>query len=471
MAAVGEASSIAGVMAERGTETAAAAVEAWRRCLERRRAGAAPDGGLDEAVAALLPRGGAAAVGPRSFRLVVGAEAVGAVEELPDEVVVGWAYAAAAGESAPSGYDRLIVDLLEGGFRPVAERAGLPAPVEGQAGAPPFRVVRARRDGYRMRGYRPGDEDAIFDLFRETFGARQDPRQWAWRFVDNPRGGPRISLAFSPGGELVGQYCAYPVRWHGLPPPGPAESHQVGDTMTHPGVRAVGRGPTSLLARTGRHFYLTHCKSRVAFNYGFNTGNITKFSCRFLEAAVVEEVPYRELPASAPLGRGARLARRYDVRRIAGRSEVDAEFDALFERASGRYGLLVERSAEYVRWRYVDCPVARPELVCAWRRGRLVAWVAARRLADRVEWGDALVEPAELSALNVLLEEIRAPGLPIVGWFSDRPRWLSRKLDSLGFVRRPEPQALVTIQVPFACRDARSLLLRSYYTKGDSDLF
>lgn len=457
--------------AERGAETASAAVEAWRRCLERRRAGAAPEAGLDRAVAAVLPRGGLGAMPPEGLRVVVGTEAIGSAEELPDEVLVGWAYDAAAGESAPSGYDRLIVDLLEGGFRLVAERGGLPAPVAGQDAAPPFRVVRARRDGYRVRGYRPGDEDAVFELFRETFGVDQDPEHWRWRYVDNPRGGPRISLAFSPGGELVGQYCAYPVRWHGLPPRIPDDSHQVGDTMTRPSARAVGRGPTSLLARTGRHFYLVHCRNRIAFNYGFNTGNITKFSCRFLEAEVVEDVPYRELPPAARLGRGIRLRRDYDLQRIGERSEVGAAFDALFERVSGRYGLLVERSAEYLRWRYLDCPVEGPELIAAWRKGRLAAWVASMRFPDRVEWGDALVDPAELGALRVLVDEIRVPGLPIVGWFSERPRWWSRELDSLGFVRRPEPQSLVTIQVPFVCRDAHSRLRRAYYTKGDSDLF
>jgi hypothetical protein len=459
------------VKAECGSETAAAAVEAWDRCLERCRAGVEPEGGLGEAVAKVLPRGGLAALRPDGLRLVRGAEVIGEAEELPDEVLIGWAYDAAASESSPSGYDRLILDLLEAGFRPVAERAGLPEPVAGQEAAPPFRVVRARRDGYRIRNYRSGDEQAVFGLFRETFGVDQHPGHWAWRFLGNPRGGPRISLAFSPDGELVGQYCAYPVRWRGLSLARHAESHQVGDTMTRPSARTVGRGPTSLLARTGRHFYLTHCRGRVAFNYGFNTGNITKFSCRFLEAAVVEDVPYRELSPDVRLGSSARLGARYEVRRITERSGVDAGFDALFERVCDRYGLLVERSAEYLRWRYLDCPAKGPELVAAYRQGRLAAWVVATRHPDRVVWGDALVDPAELPALRVLLGEIRAPGHPIVGWFSERPRWWSKQLDSLGFVRSPEPDSLVTIQVPFVCGDALSQLRGAFYTKGDSDLF
>ena len=469
----------------------------WSRSLERLRAGAAPDSDLDRAVAGVLPRGDLAALPPDSTLLVAGSQSVGDADALPDEVVVGWtgdppadggaepgraAHAAAAPagadpcrsvDPAAGGYDRVVLALLEAGFRPLRERAS--------AGSPAFRVVRARRDGYRVRGYRPGDEVAILELFRDSFGRDLGLQRWRWRYLDNPRGGPRISLAFDPGGELVCQYCAYPVRWRGLPPSVPAEGHQVGDTMTRRGARGVGRGPTSVLARTSRHFYLTHCNGRVAFNYGFNTGNITKFSTRYVGAEVVEDAPWRELPSDVRLGGRRRLGRRYELRRLAERTHIGAEFDALVERAGDRYGLLVERSAEYVRWRYLDCPDRDIELVAAFRRGRLAGWAAAKRLPDRVELGDVLVDPAELPALRALVAGIRAPGagaggvgpgLPVAGWFSDRPPWWSREIERLGFVRRPEPEGLVAIMVPFVCRDAvERMRAGGYYTKADGDLF
>ena len=441
---------------------------AWHRSLERLRAGAAPEDDLDRAIAGVLPRGDVSGLPADGTRLVVGSRSVGDAEALPDEVVIGWTgeakAVAAPADGNADGYDRLILELLEAGFRPLRERAA--------GERPPFRVVRARRDGYRIRGYRPGDEAAILELFRESFGVELSPERWRWRYLENPRGGPRVSLAFAPGGELVCQYCAYPVRWRGLPPGVPAVGHQVGDTMTRRSARGVGRGPTSLLARTSRHFYLTHCHGRVAYNYGFNTGNITKFSTRYVGAQVVEDVPYRELPKDARLAGRRRFGRRYELRRIAERSEIGAEFDALFERVGGSYGLLVERSAEYLRWRYPDCPDERLELVAAYRRGRLAGWVAAKRLPDRVEWGDALIDPAERPALRALVAEIREAGLPVAGWFSERPAWWSRELDRLGFVGRPEPQDLVTIMVPFVCGDAVEVVRETgFYTKGDGDLF
>lgn len=443
---------------------------AWHRSLERLRAGEAPEDDLDRTIAGVLPRGDVSALPASGTRLVVGSQSIGDADELPDEVVIGWvleAAAAAPPDGEADGYDRLIVDLLEAGFRPLRERAGA------AGGEPPaFRVVRARRDGYHVRSYRPGDEVAILDLFRDSFGEDLSLERWRWRYLDNPCGGPRISLAFAESGELVCQYCAYPVRWRGLPPAAPVVGHQVGDTMTRRGARGVGRGPTSILARTSRHFYLTQCDGRVAFNYGFNTGNITKFSTRYVGAHVVEDAPCRELPKEAPLGGRRRFGRRYELRRIADRSEIGAGFDDLFERVGERYGLLVERSAEYLRWRYLDCPDEGLELVAAHRRGRLAGWVAAKRLPDRVEWGDALIDPAERQALRALVAGIRQPGLPVAGWFTERPAWWSRELDRLGFVRRPDPQGLVAIMVPFVCGDAVERVRGTgYYTKGDGDLF
>ena len=273
---------------------------AWHRSLERLRAGAAPEDDLDRAIARrpaswrhLGVAGGRDA--PRR-RFAVDRRRGGPAGRGGDRLGRrSQSRALRPADGDANGYDRLILDLLEAGFRPLGERAA--------GERPSFRVVRARRDGYRIRGYRPGDEAAILELFRESFGVELSPEHWRWRYVENPRGGPRVSLAFAPGGELVCQYCAYPVRWRGLPPGVPVVGHQVGDTMTRRSARGVGRGPTSLLARTSRHFYLTHCHGRVAFNYGFNTGNITKFSTRYVGAQVVEDVPYRELPQEALSGR------------------------------------------------------------------------------------------------------------------------------------------------------------------------
>lgn len=47
-----------------------------------------------------------------------------------------------------------------------------------------------------VEAYRPGDETAILDLFRSEFNRERSLAHWRWKFLDNPYGGPFISLAW-----------------------------------------------------------------------------------------------------------------------------------------------------------------------------------------------------------------------------------------------------------------------------------
>ncbi|HVS14437.1 MAG TPA: GNAT family N-acetyltransferase [Thermoanaerobaculia bacterium] len=368
----------------------------------------------------------------------------------------------AGADTEPPG--RLVRGLLEAGFAPRAE------PEELGEGC---RGVVADFDGYTVRPYRPGDEDAILALFRRSFHVERDRAHWAWKYAANPHGAHRISLARDPGGELVGQYCAYPVR---LLQDGREQTvHQVGDIMTAASARGVGRGPTSVFARTARHFYETFCRGQVRFNYGFNTGAHQKLSIRLVGAHQVEEAPLRV----RELGRRpARVRRRLlGGCRIAPDPGPD-ELDRLWREARAAYGSLVVRDARHLRWRYLDRPDQRYLLLGARRRRRLVAWaVFARRGADLV-WGDALALPAQVGCLEDLVADaVRrladGPALErVVGWFPPRPDWLDRCLTELGFELRPEPQQLALMVVPFDDPDAAERCARDFhYTYGDSDLF
>ncbi|MEL7058527.1 MAG: GNAT family N-acetyltransferase [Acidobacteriota bacterium] len=330
----------------------------------------------------------------------------------------------------------------------------------------------ARPDPYLLRPYRAGDEHDILRLFAPSFHATRGLAHWRWKYLDNPWGATRITAARAPDGKLVAHYAAYPVpmcdgaaEWIAL---------QVGDTMTAPEVRAVGRGPTSLLGRAARHFYAAFCDDRVAFNYGFNTGNIRRFSERFVRAEKVEDVAYRTRGAEPPEVAGRRL----DVRAV---REVGGAFDRFFERVAGVYPLLIRRDAIYLRWRYLDCPDEPPFLLFSARRsvgpfrGRLVGWAVFRRRGAMLRWVDALVDPAEPNVGPALLAAAaRHPMADTVqgveAWFPDRPLWWHRTLEDLGFVRRPEPDELALMCVPHQVGDAAQRLRRAYYTLGDGDL-
>ena len=349
-------------------------------------------------------------------------------------------------------------------------------------------LFQARKEEIFVTEYQEGDEAAILALFRGSFHAERTAERWRWEYAENPYGNRVISEAFAEDGALVAHYAAYPVRFHrerpgGDGPDNPAETllaQQVGDTMTAPEVRKIGRGPTSVLARTVRHFYAHFCAGRIAFNYGFNTGNIQRFSMSFVRARRIEDVPFRVRPVR---GEGVPPLRppRWLVRKLGGyRCErvtaFDQRWDELFARVRASYGFLIERDARYLDWRYARCPDPRYFTYAVFRRRRLIGWGVFRQLGDRLFWGDALFDPrypeaARLLLAEVLAEPVHAETRVIETWATDRPAWWSRWIDALGFERRPEPEALGLVFVPFERDIERELGAELYYTKGDSDLF
>ncbi len=371
-------------------------------------------------------------------------------------------------DASASGSAEMIVALSEAGF------VVLPAKEHAGGGEPQWLV--ARRDDYVVREYRPGDELQILAIFEGSFFVKRSRERWQWEYQENPYGHLHISCAFAGDGQLVAHYAGYPVRfWRGgerLPLP----ALQIGDTMTLPAVRSVGRGPTSLLARTARHFYARYCEGRVAFNYGFNTGNIQRFSMSFVGARQLEDLPYHRLSLPA-----SRLAVATGLRaRLAGWREshvetLDARWDELFTRVAPAYGMLIERDAAYLDWRYRRCPDAGYFIAACEHRGRLAGWAVFRRREERLQWVDALIDPAKPQAIARLLAfALAAPehrGVNAVeAWISARPAWWRPFFAELGFVAEPEPNALGMVFVPFAVDPEEEMRRSLFYMMGDSDL-
>jgi hypothetical protein len=320
------------------------------------------------------------------------------------------------------------------------------------------------------RAYRDGDEHAILELFNRSFP--HSPRSLAhfrWKYLDNPFGRGRISLTFDAGDRLLAQYAGYAVPFRY----GSKEivAHQIGDTMTDPSIRHIGRGPTSILGRTALHFYEHFCEGRVAFNYGFNVANIQKFSLRFLRSDRVEPVAYRTAVAPDPIPRLTRWALGYQLEVV---KETGREWDDLFSRASPAFGFLVRRDARYVRWRYLQCPDV-PYVVVAIRKWRqLVGWIVFRIENRRFLLGDALFHPAFPEAVEVALRHVVPSHAvdTIETWCPPRPAWFDVVLREVGFELRPQPQDLSVMCVPFDLGDAPVRMRQSlHYMWGDSDLF
>ena len=371
----------------------------------------------------------------------------------------------------------LVRALLERSFqirredqseRPKEQQAGAAHPK--QAGPTALSRLRVRPDPFHIRSVRPGDESAILDLFHRCFHPDRTLEHWRWKYEQAPAGRHRISVAVTGDGEIVANYGAYPVALWDQSSRTTIQAHQVGDVMSAAEVRGVGRGPTSLFARTARHFYAACCEGRVAFNYGVHTANSRRFSVRFVRARDVEPVAYREgqlrrAPAtSSPL-------RRYRVERV---TAPPADLDELWRRARAHYGLLIQRDRQYLAWRYFARPDRRYAVYTLRSWGRLVGWSVFVQEADRLVWGDVLILPRHLDALQHVLARASSElgGERIATWLPERPDFVAQVTQSLGLIRCEEPNDLHLTVVPFSWPDAHARLTRDlFYTWGDTDLF
>ena len=319
-----------------------------------------------------------------------------------------------------------------------------------------------------IRRYEPGDESAILDLFRRSFFVDRTIDHFNWKYRNNPYGNEHISLAWH-GDKLAAQYAAYPVRvWR---QDDNVSAHHIGDIMSDRAVRHLGRGESSVFARTAKHFYEVFCEGKVAFNYGFNTATSREFSVRYTGATAVEPVVYRMRGVIEGLTRWERWRRGYQIEVV---REVGAEFDHFFNDVAPSYGFLIRRDATFLRWRYLRFSEAGQFMVAIRKWGRLAGWSVFRVRENNLVWGDALFDRAHEDAPEVLLRHV-APQYPaekIECWFPPRPSWFHAILDRMGFHIAQQPNDLSLSCVPFTVPDAVSAIRASmYYTMGDSDLF
>ena len=348
-----------------------------------------------------------------------------------------------------------------------------------EAGRMGFEIFSARKEPIAVRSFKPGDEAQILEMFKEQFQVERTEAHLRWKYLESPFGGPCTSLIFSEDGRLLSHYAGYPLPFSNTTGCGPETffSCHVGDTMTRPEGRRMGLGPTSLLARCTFHFYAKYLEEHVPFGIGFNTGRIRTFGARYLKYGYLEPIPVRVLGGARIPPQPSFLRARFSPCRVERVTEIDAEWDALFERVKSSYGILAKRDAAYLRWRYLECPDKDYVLLSVRKKGKLIGWGVFLKSGNDLLWGDALFDPHERDGLKPLLAEAAAiaelgHGAALRGWFPPRPVWWNQWLDQMGFEIKEEPNRLGLCYVMFTHPEMESTLKESYYyTWGDSDLF
>lgn len=335
---------------------------------------------------------------------------------------------------------------------------------------------------FQIRPYRPGDEVKINEMFNEVFRENRDISHWYWKYRDNPNGFYTLCIAESGDGVIAAHYGGYPVVLYSAAgasrTPIEFTSFHLGDKMTRKEFRGIGRGKSSLLARTFYLFRDTFASEGIPFGYGFGTHHSLRFGLLFLDYADVEPVPFRQIPAVSlsriKTSRLKNAIRRIKVCKVV---EIGEEFTEFFYRVAPSYKYLVKRDSAYLKWRYLDRPDRRYLMMSVTSGKKILGWSVFHRQGDRIIWGDALFQPDDPYAVECILSALHGDqwaqgGNSIECWFPPRPEWWDKILLSLGFTISAEPDDLHFTGPVFNDPESPAVLRKYfYYAKGDSDMF
>ena len=339
-----------------------------------------------------------------------------------------------------------------------------------EEGAWGYEILEAEKDDYRIMASPQEDDPRLVELFHQVFAASRSLEHWRWKYRACPFGRDAVAVCRDAQGHVVANFSGYFVPVEDTKTTATAMVLQVGDTMTHPRVRQVGFGKTSLLVRTARYFFARWCEIQVPFVYGFNTGNIQKMGKMFLGYRPVYPLDEYILNLQClPPSVWNRL--HYTCRSL---RAFGAEHDALYARVKKAYGrFLVVRNSRYLNWRFADPDRNYTLLEVRRRFGPVTAYLVAEKRNGVAVIGDLLLDPAHPGALERALHQLgRTLGVQTVSlWMSQTPSWLTALLSRLGFDRQPEPQGLWFVYVPFQIPLEPEDMEGFYFTRADSDLF
>lgn len=293
------------------------------------------------------------------------------------------------------------------------------------------------------RTYQPGDEVQINRLYLSLTGRDRSAADFAWEWLDTWAGQGSMNLVFDldrkEGDQLIAQYSLIPTPlsvWGR-----PVLAGKTENCMSHPDHRGTG-------------MYFAHerdCfeKERKKYSFFFTTagqvsgGSVGRIRTKLgyvafddwanytlwlqksalredLDSILAKSASGRKL---APMASGllatalqtySRLlrphARRY---RTTVHGAADAplqEIAALWERNRARYGITVDRSADYLRWRVNDDPHVEHEYLTIHGDGRLLGYAVSFIQGDTLHVVDLLVDGADPGRFRDLLAALLRRG-------------------------------------------------------------
>jgi hypothetical protein len=329
----------------------------------------------------------------------------------------------------------------------------------------------------------------IIQTVRRYLEPLSDDRRFDWLYRNNPSGQAKAWMAHdTSNGEIVGMAAAFPRRMS------IGQYEQVawvfGDFCIAERYRSLG--PALQLQRA----CLAACDvNSAAFCYDFPSASMMAVYKRLgiteaqrmlrfakplrLDRKVNEKIKValvaRGLTAAGNLLLGLRdHLHETDATLTISIHEgsCDGEFSRLAQRLNDRPGVWVQRSADYLNWRYLAHPLRRYELLTAHRHGELLAYLVFTHdredaiVADLFGVEDPTVLGSLLEKVGALMRErgLMTLSVPIL----DSHPWVPL-LQRLGFRVRDAGPAVIYVPPHAATKHIRLEDRRWYLMHGDRD--
>ena len=247
------------------------------------------------------------------------------------------------------------------------------------------------------------DARDVTDLFRlwDAVYPGVLERKFDWLYRNGPAGSARVWMIRAPDGFVAGSAAVFPrqLRVEGLP----RLAGLAGDFLIHPAHRVLGPAMTlqrRICAEATNHW--------VEFLYGFPNltaepmflrAGFTPLTERMRwvmpihSAAIFGAMPGGKKWAAvvAPIADQTLRFRRWLNSRTPGviyreSTDVDERFGQLWDRIGRGARVAIDRSAAYLRWRYLDTPLTPSTILEALnRRGELIGYGVGRIVDDSAE--------------------------------------------------------------------------------------
>ncbi|MBM3320339.1 MAG: GNAT family N-acetyltransferase [Candidatus Eisenbacteria bacterium] len=327
---------------------------------------------------------------------------------------------------------------------------------------------------WEARGYRPGDEEAILELFRVVFGeAKMTLAIWNWLYRENPEPDPIIGLAFDQETRALVAHGAV------LPLPALLRGRRATfglamDAMTDPAVRgaALGRRGAFVLAAEQ---VIGRIVPRMPLAYGFPGERHLALGRLLLGYEPIGPVPSlgRALDPPGEMRRERFLAP-WKIHRVL---RFGVRADELWRAVRRDYPLALYRNSRYLNWRYFKIPHHRYRVFAlTGRLGRWKGWAVLSVEGKTARLVDLFVprgipDGTESLVRRALDEAARMGAERCVAWMPKhspgRPL-----LEKLGFLPEPEEeQDFLAVRIHDRTLTKEAVERSFHFQMGDSDMF